>query len=131
MEVTPLSTTATQPVQSESNSAASLDYDTFLQLFISELKNQDPLDPTDASEYTAQLAQFSSVEQAIQTNQKLDSLLSSMSLSQADSMIGRTVTSADGTVSGVVESVNITSSGAVAQLKDGTRVELGPGITIS
>ncbi|MGI9463639.1 MAG: flagellar hook assembly protein FlgD [Aestuariivirgaceae bacterium] len=131
MEVTPLSATAAVPAQSSSSSAAALDYDNFLQLLVTQMQNQDPLNPMDSTEYTAQLAQFSNVEQSIQTNQKLDSLMASFALGQADSLIGRTVTSADGTVSGEVEAVNITSSGSVAQLKDGTRLQLGPGITIS
>ena len=50
----------------------------------------------DATQQVTQLAQFSSVEQAVQTNTKLDQLLASSSLQQADGIIGRTVTSADG-----------------------------------
>ena len=130
MEVAPLSSFV-PPNQTKPTSAASLDYNAFLRLLIAQLQNQDPLNPMEGTEYTAQLAQFSSVEQSIQTNQKLDSLMTSFSLSQAESMIGRTLTSADGSVSGVVASVNILSSGSVAQLQDGTRVPLGPGITIS
>jgi flagellar basal-body rod modification protein FlgD len=49
---------------------------TFLTLLTTQLKYQDPLDPMDTAEFTNQLVQYSSVEQAIQTNQKLDSLLS-------------------------------------------------------
>ena len=41
-----------------------------------QLKYQDPLDPMDTADFTNQLVQYSSVEQAIQTNEKLDSLLS-------------------------------------------------------
>ena len=130
MEVAPLSS-FTPAVQTEPTSAASLDYNAFLRLLIAQMQNQDPLNPMEGTEYTAQLAQFSSVEQSIQTNQKLDTLLTSFSLSQAESMIGRTLTSADGKVSGVVESVNILSSGSVASLKGGAKVPLGPGITIS
>ncbi|NNE24998.1 MAG: flagellar hook assembly protein FlgD [Rhizobiales bacterium] len=130
MEVTPLSSFAPS-AQAEPTSAASLDYNAFLRLLIAQMQNQDPLNPMEGTEYTAQLAQFSSVEQSIQTNQKLDSLMTSFSLSQAESMIGRTLTSADGKVSGVVEAVNILSSGSIAQLQDGQRVPLGAGITIS
>jgi flagellar basal-body rod modification protein FlgD len=79
----------------------------------------------------AQLATFSQVEQSVKTNSKLDSLLSSYSLSQADTVIGRTITSADGTISGKVESVYIASDGAVANLEGGAKVIIGPGIVIS
>lgn len=54
----------------------SADMNTFLTLLTTQLKYQDPLDPMDTAEFTNQLVQYSSVEQAIQTNQKLDSLLS-------------------------------------------------------
>ncbi len=56
------------------------------------MKNQDPTNPMDTSQYMSQFAQLSSVEQAMQTNSKLDSLLSSQALSQADGLIGRTAT---------------------------------------
>ena len=67
-----------------------VDYNAFLQLLIAQMKNQDPTSPTDMSQYMSQFAQMSSVEQAIQTNTKLDTLLSSTALSQAESLIGRT-----------------------------------------
>ena len=63
---------------------ASLDYDAFLKLLVAELKNQDPTEPMKSTDYVAQLATFSNVEQAIQTNSKLDSLLSSTALAQID-----------------------------------------------
>ena len=110
--------------------AASLDYDSFLRLFVSQLQNQDPLNPMEGTEYTAQLAQFSNLEQSIKSNEKLDGLISQMSLSQANSLIGRTATTADGSISGVIETVTILSDGSVANLADGTKLPLGPGITI-
>ena len=66
-------------VSSTTNSASqtlSADMNTFLTLLTTQLKYQDPLDPMDTAEFTNQLVQYSSVEQAIQTNEKLDSLLS-------------------------------------------------------
>jgi flagellar basal-body rod modification protein FlgD len=123
------STTSTSSTSTAS--ASSLDYSAFLKLFIAQLKNQDPTQPMDSSQFVAQLATFSQVEQAYSTNSKLDSLLTSNSLSIADQVIGRTVTSADGTVSGKVASVKITSSGAIATLADGSTVTLGAGVTIT
>lgn len=52
------------------------DFDEFLNLLTTQLQNQDPLNPMDSNEFTNQIVQFSQVEQAINTNQKLDSLLS-------------------------------------------------------
>lgn len=110
---------------------STVSYDNFLKLLMTQMKNQDPTDPMKSTEYMAQLATFSQVEQSVKSNEKLDALLSSFALSQADSVIGRTVSSADGTVSGKVESVMIISDGAVAKLSSGDRILLGPGVVIS
>jgi flagellar basal-body rod modification protein FlgD len=108
-----------------------VDYNQFLQLLITEMKNQDPTSPMDPTQTVSQLATFSTVEQAVQTNSKLGALLTSSALSQADSVIGRTVTSADGTVSGQIVSVQVAASGITAFLKNGQSVALGNGVTIS
>lgn len=51
------------------------DFSQFLTLLTTQLQNQDPLNPMDSSEFTNQLVQFSQVEQAINSNQKLDALV--------------------------------------------------------
>jgi flagellar basal-body rod modification protein FlgD len=82
----------------------------------------------------SQFAQLSSVEQAMQTNTKLDALLSSSALSQADGLIGRTANFTDSsgtTVSGKIASVSINSDGSVATLEDGTKIPVGAGLTLS
>ncbi|GLR98467.1 MULTISPECIES: flagellar hook assembly protein FlgD [Bradyrhizobium] len=115
-------------------SSNSVDYNTFLQLLIAEMKNQDPTNPMDTSQYMSQFAQLSTVEQAMQTNSKLDALLSSQSLSQANGLIGKTVSFTDSTgasFSGKVVSVSINNDGSIATLADGTKVAVGPGLTIS
>ena len=58
------------------------DFDSFLQLLTTQLTTQDPLSPMDAEQFTSQLVQFSSVEQAIQTNTKLETLIGLMQASQ-------------------------------------------------
>jgi flagellar basal-body rod modification protein FlgD len=108
-----------------------IDYNAFLQLLIAEMRNQDPTEPMKSSEYVAQFATFSTVEQAIQTNAKLDAILTSSSLAQADAALGHTVTSADGKISGVVESLRITSDGLLATLDTGDQLLLGEGVSIS
>lgn len=112
-------------------SAASLNYNTFLKLLLEQMRNQDPTAPMKSTDYMAQLATFSQVEQTMIGNNKLDALLSSSVLSQADSVIGRTVTSADGSISGQVSSVRVTNDGAVAKLSTGDELLIGPGIVIS
>jgi len=51
------------------------DFSQFLTLLTTQLQNQDPLSPMDSTEFTNQLVQFSQVEQQINSNQKLDSLV--------------------------------------------------------
>jgi flagellar basal-body rod modification protein FlgD len=135
-------TSATDTTGTESSTTSStkttstntVDYNTFLQLLIAEMKNQDPTNPMDTSQYMSQFAQLSTVEQAMQTNSKLDALLSSSALSQADGLIGRTASFTDSTgatVSGKIASVSINSDGSVATLENGTRIPVGAGLTLS
>ncbi|MBY6240588.1 flagellar hook assembly protein FlgD [Methylosinus sp. Sm6] len=125
-------TTATSTSStSTTGSSASLGYDQFLMLLVTEMQNQDPTNPMDSTETVSQLASFSAVEQAVKTNETLTSLLASSSLTQAQSFIGKTVTSADGSVKGVVASVTIGASGQTATLTDGRTVDLTTGITVS
>ena len=123
--------TTAAATKSATGIAASMNADTFLTLLMTQLKNQDPTKPMDSTAYVSELATFSQVEQATKTNAKLDSLLSSSFLSQADQIIGRTITSADGTATGEVQSVKITSEGALARLTNGHDVLLTQGISLS
>ncbi|MEQ8357328.1 MAG: flagellar hook capping FlgD N-terminal domain-containing protein [Kiloniellaceae bacterium] len=69
-------------------------FDTFLTLLTTQLQYQDPLDPMDTNEFTSQLVEFTGVEQAITTNQKLDSLISlqnDLQLNNAVGYIGKSV----------------------------------------
>lgn len=134
------SSTSTTPTQtaaaataakSASGVAASMNADTFLTLLMAQLKNQDPTKPMDSTAYVGELATFSQVEQATKTNAKLDSLLSSSFVAQADQILGRTITSADGKITGEVQSVKITSEGALARLTNGQDVLLAQGISLS
>src|SRR5665213_3504087 len=110
--------------------AATVNYNQFLQLLIAEMKDQDPTQPMDPTQSIAQLASFSQVEQQLQTNSKLDSLLTSSALAQADAVIGHTLTTADGQSSGQVMSVTVNSSGTTATLNDGPQVPITTGVTI-
>jgi flagellar basal-body rod modification protein FlgD len=133
MQVTAANTTAASQTTSNATPGAdnTLNYNNFLQLLVAQLKNQDPTNPSDPTTFVSQLASFSSVEQQVNTNSKLDALLTQTELAQAGSIIGRTVTSLDGSVSGQVASLQITSSGLTATLTDGQTLTLGAGVVIS
>ena len=63
------------------------DLNRFLNLLITQLKNQDPLDPVDSSEFTSQLVQFASVEQQIKTNANIEKMLTLQQASQVADMV--------------------------------------------
>ncbi|MBI4666622.1 MAG: flagellar hook assembly protein FlgD [Nitrospinae bacterium] len=67
----------------------------FLTMLVTQIKNQDPLNPMDNQEFTAQMAQFSSLEQLFSVNDNLNMLLTASNAStsaQAISLIGKEVT---------------------------------------
>jgi len=71
----------------------------FLTLLVAQLKNQDPMNPDDPTEFTAQLAQFSSLEQLFNINESMDSLTSAQKQSDRFAtmdLIGKTVSYEDG-----------------------------------
>lgn len=109
---------------------ASLDYDAFLKLLIAQMQNQDPMNPADSSDYIAQLATFSQVEQSIQSNDRLSDLLISSLVSQAGSIVGHTIQSADGEIAGRVVSARIENGGVVATLADGQELLVQSGIVV-
>jgi flagellar basal-body rod modification protein FlgD len=78
----PASTTTTsQAASSATNGLVS--EQTFLQLLVAQLQNQDPTQPQDGTQFVAQLAQFSSLEQEIQMRQDLDALAGATTASPA------------------------------------------------
>lgn len=81
--------------------------DDFLKLLITQLSNQDPTAPMENTEFIAQMAQFSSLEQMTNMSQGFAKLSSMLNSNQAVNTIGRTVdvTQGDTVVSGVVEAV--------------------------
>jgi flagellar basal-body rod modification protein FlgD len=72
-------------------------FDTFLQLLTTQLRNQNPLDPLDTNAFTQQLVQFSSVEQQLKTNEFLSALVQANTNSvqtNAVNYIGKTISAA-------------------------------------
>jgi flagellar basal-body rod modification protein FlgD len=91
-ELNPVSTRSTEPAASQ---PPALGKEDFLNLLITQLQNQDPLNPTDSTEFTAQLAQFSSLEQLSNVNDNLEQLQNfqaSANNSQAVSLLGKEIT---------------------------------------
>ena len=78
-----------------SNKTGTIDKDAFMKMLIAQLQNQDPLNPMDGTQFAAQLAQFSSVEQLSNVNTNLTNMMSSLNASsnaQMANLVGTTVT---------------------------------------
>lgn len=104
--VTNTNTTTTSTTSSSTSSTSSArtsltsNFQTFLTLLTTQLQNQDPTSPMDSNTFTQQLVEYSQVEQQIDTNTKLDSLISlssNQSSTLAMSYLGKNVTLSDGT----------------------------------
>ena len=63
-----------RPGAGSGTAAISSDFETFLKMLTTQMRNQDPLNPVDSADYAVQLATFSSVEQQVKTNELLSGL---------------------------------------------------------
>lgn len=87
------------PSQAETDQASLADdFDEFLLLLTTQLKNQDPTEPMDTEAFTTQLVQFAGVEQQIKANDNLEALVTYEQSQQLDSAVGYlgTLVDADG-----------------------------------
>jgi flagellar basal-body rod modification protein FlgD len=109
------------------SAATTVDKDMFLKLMVAQLKNQDPLNPTDSSQFLAQTAQFTSLEKLTTVADQTQQALSAQLAFGASGLVGKTVgyTDANGApATGAVSSVSFTSAGPMLQIS-GTDVPLG------
>lgn len=90
MILSDVSTVGLDPNSAAANDASKLgeDLNRFLNLLITQLQNQDPLDPMDSTEFTSQLVQFASVEQQIKTNANIEKMLNLQQGSQVADLVG-------------------------------------------
>lgn len=72
------SSSSTNTASQASGIDALANENTFLKLFIAQLKNQDPLNPQDGTQFVAQLAQFSNLEQVIQMRSDISAIKSNL-----------------------------------------------------
>lgn len=121
--VTPTSVFAPQPSASTGSTA---DKDMFLQLMVAQMKYQDPMNPTDSSQFLSQTAQFTALEKMQEVADQTALLLGASLAFGASGMVGRTVTYGreDGTTAtGTVTGVTFGAGGPVLDV-DGAEVPL-------
>ncbi len=105
--------------------------DDFFALLIAELKNQDPMEPKDDTEFLSQLAQFSSLEEMRALTETQSTLLSFQVAAQSAALLGRTVeaqvtddtTGEKSTITGKVSEVNLSTS-PPSLIVDGHKVDI-------
>ncbi|GAB5455947.1 MAG: flagellar hook capping FlgD N-terminal domain-containing protein [Henriciella sp.] len=102
-EINPVTTTGSTTSTNTASAAAAAsenttnfneDFDTFLQLLTAQIRNQDPLEPTDSTQFVEQLATFSSLEQQVETNTTLSdiaTLIGDLSSMLANEWLGQEV----------------------------------------
>lgn len=104
--------TETETADKTSAAGPGGDFETFLTLLTTQLKNQDPLKPMESTEFVAQLASFSAVEQQVRANDKLDEIYSVLARGNADGLaqwIGKEVRApGKGSFEGVPLEVEVT-----------------------
>lgn len=97
METSAVTAAQTSTNRTPSKAAISADFDTFLKMMTTQMKNQDPTKPIDLADYAVQLATFSGVEQQTKTNQLLEGLTSQfgvLGMAQLAAWVGQEARSA-------------------------------------
>jgi len=106
----------------------------FLRLLVQELTNQDPLKPADNTQFIAQLAQFSTLEQMQNMNDGFGKMQSSFQAAEARGLLGVPVTAINGstgaTVEGIVDQIIVNANGSVRVDVNGTPVDLADIVSI-
>jgi flagellar basal-body rod modification protein FlgD len=123
---------ATGTTGSGTSATDQMNKDMFLKLMVAQLKNQDPMNPTDSSQFLAQTAQFTSLEKLDAVAQQTAQALTAQMAFGASGLVGRAVTytGADGAeTNGTVDSVRFTPTGPVLGV-GGTEVALGSVVKV-
>jgi flagellar basal-body rod modification protein FlgD len=104
MAIDAISSTGTTNLQ-----ANSLGMEDFLKILLTQLTYQDPLKPMDNQQFMAQMAQFTSLEQTQQLNNKIATLITNQAALQSVGLIGKTVdiTTSSGAVTGTVSALSL------------------------
>lgn len=125
------SASSTTPV----NPGGELGKNDFLKLMVAQLQAQNPLEPSNGTEYISELAQFSQLEQTTNIAQSSAQSASSQQAAQVLGLIGHTVSYVDhttgATVEGPVQSVEITSAGASLTIGGAAGIEPGAVTEVS
>jgi flagellar basal-body rod modification protein FlgD len=129
MAIAGISSAATSTAQN----AFGLDFQSLLQIILTQLTYQDPLKPVDNFQFVSQLAQFSQLQQTQTLNDQITSLLSAQAATQATSLLGRTVDLSSNTgtrLSGEVTAISFSTGQPLVTIQTADGQTIG-GISIA
>ena len=115
---------STSTVKSKNKELKSED---FIKMMITQLQNQDPLEPAKNDQMLAQMSQISQLQSSTNLNESLKSMVMQNQIGSASGLIGKSVTGMAGdneTVSGLVTSVKVESDAVKLELDNGHSLEL-------
>ena len=110
-----------------SNSSTNLTTQDFITMMVTQLQNQDPLNPTSSQDLLQQESAIGALQASTDTQTAMSAISQQTQIGSASSLIGKSVTgidTANNSVSGVVNSVSVSSSAATLNLDDGSSVAL-------
>lgn len=128
------STTQATTTPAADSTSSQMDKDLFLKLMVTQLRNQDPMNPQDSAEFLAQTAQFTSLEKLEAVASQSSQALAAQMAFGASSLAGRTVSylAEDGVTEtqGTVESVRFTAAGPMLTV-GGVEVPIANVVTVA
>lgn len=118
---------------STASQSANIGIEDFLKILTAQLNSQDPLKPVDNQEFVAQIAQFASLEQGRQINDKIESLLSVQSAVQSVGLLGKTVdiNLASGSMTGTVSALDVSSGVPLLTVSNSTSGAVSSNVSLA
>ena len=125
--------TGTTPEKLERVPMKTLGQDEFLQLLVTQMRNQDPMKPMSDTEFIAQMAQFSNLEQTKEMGGDIAKLRQSTAFNQATALMGKQVRLLSGEstfTKGIVTDLTV-KDGEVSRIVNGKTYELGQVVSVN
>jgi flagellar basal-body rod modification protein FlgD len=126
--------TTSNSTSSTPSAANSLTANDFIKFLVTELQNQDPMNPTDSNQMLSQMSEIGQLESATNLQTSLTGMVQQNQIAAASAMIGKVVQGTDQTqnqIAGVVQAVQVTSGGVNLLLTSGVTMPMNNVTTIT
>lgn len=126
-------TASTTPSMTAGDPYSSMTSKDFVKVMLSELKHQDPTNPTDTSKIMSELSSLRNIESQMSLQTNLKDLVSQNQIAQAAGMIGKLVSGMDSNgnkMAGHVMSIKVVNGNAMLQLDSGQSLDMNNVTTI-